>query len=62
MSNGPPEHAGPPDHARAQRREDGRIEVGRSPLKELEERIEWDDLSPTEQWLVERIRELEAND
>jgi len=66
QGGGPPEHAGPPDdnpgrgppkHAqekfkRAKRNDDGSITVGDDSLQELEQRIDWDNLSPFEEFVL----------
>lgn len=53
---------GPPDHARnrtSQRTDGGEIHVGNDKLAELEEQINWDNLSPIEQYLFIRLEEFE---
>lgn len=59
---GPPDHAGPPAHARrrrSRRTEDGSIEVGDDDLDALVEEIDWSNLTPLEEYLLLRIEELE---
>ena len=50
----PGQGRGRPDdiRGRAHRQNNGRIEVGNDRLEELEEEINWDDLSPIEEYLL----------
>lgn len=50
---------GPPAHARATRRDDGAIEVEGDRTAALEAQIDWDSLSPLEEYLLLRLAELE---
>ena len=66
MSPGPPDHAngrGPPDHVRerwesVERDNDGRLSVS-DPIAELEDQVDWDNLTPIEELLLARIEQLE---
>lgn len=44
-------------HNRARQREDGTIEVGDDPIAELAEQVDWDNLSPFEEWMVAVMEE-----
>jgi len=51
---------GPPENVRrkaSRRREDGRIEVGADPLEEVAADVDWENLSPFEEWLVALLDE-----
>ena len=59
-AKGKPDHAGPPEHVehrKTERDSNGNINVGGDKLKELENQINWDNLSPFEQWVVLKINE-----
>lgn len=57
QGQGPPEDAGPPDHVRerfnrSKRSEGGSIEVSDARIEQLAEEINWENLSPFEEWVV----------
>jgi len=54
---GPPSHAGPPDHVREKfksvnRGEGGEIEVSDYPVDELANNVDWENLSPFEEYVL----------
>jgi hypothetical protein len=54
---GPPAHAGPPERVRekisgTRRNNDGAIEVGKDPLQKLADNVDWDNLSPFEEYVL----------
>lgn len=53
--NGPPDERGSPAHARgrrAQRKNDGTIQVGNDAVDDLAEQVDWSNLTPFEAWVV----------
>lgn len=64
---GPPEHAGIPDEVRqrlkhTKRNQDGTIEVGDSSLQELSAQIDWQTLTPFQEFLLAALEELDLLD
>lgn len=60
---GPPEHAGIPDEVRqklkrTRRRQDGTIEVSGSSIKELSTQIDWQNLTPFQEYILAALEEL----
>ena len=61
---GPPDHVngrGPPEHVRERfrraKRTDNGIEVSDDSLKTLAEQVDWDNLSPFEEWVLALLNE-----
>lgn len=64
---GPPAHAGIPDEVRqklkhTKRNQDGTIEVSGSSLQELSAQIDWQDLTPFQEFLLAALEELDLLD
>lgn len=60
---GPPAHAGIPDEVRqklkhTRRTEDGAIEVSGSSLEELSTQIDWQNLTPFQEYILAALEEL----
>jgi hypothetical protein len=56
-SGGPPSHAGPPERVRekiasTRRNNNGEIEVSDDPLDQLAKNVDWDNLTPFEEYVL----------
>ena len=63
QGQGPPDHAGIPDDVRkklknTKRKQDGTIEVGDSNIQELSQQIDWQNLTPFQEFVLASLEEL----